>query len=235
MSVILCPGGSLSRVVCRGGVFVQGGLCQGDPLLPVDRQKPVKMLPWPKLRLRAVLNCTWSFLNWPNQFLGNHEKWRGRMHPQSHLNSSRLIDLLVDVVGLQNHIEDFFYDRWQIQDFPDNRLPTRKVGSSVAVLFTKPPAPCLLAIACWTEKMSISSEWENTLWRAFLLVRCFQKPPLGTPQWGIPKQITHFHKPPPQGIPYQNCFHEGPPPHHFENWPFHLWYIAYIVMLNWMK
>ena len=30
------------------------------------------------------------------------------MYSQSHLNSSRLIDLLVGVVGLQNHIEDFF-------------------------------------------------------------------------------------------------------------------------------
>ena len=35
------------------------------------------------------------------------------------------------------------------------------------------------------------------------------------------------------GGPYQNCFHE--PAVIFENPPLHLWYIAYIVMLNWIS
>ena len=55
----LYPGGSLSR-----GVSVWGCLCPGGSLSrgvsvretppPVDRQTPVKILPCPKLRLRAV-------------------------------------------------------------------------------------------------------------------------------------------------------------------------------------
>ena len=66
--------GPLSGRVCVRGVYVQGGLCRGDSLsgevsfqgglclwgrtIPpphVDRQTPVKLLPCPKLRLRAVI------------------------------------------------------------------------------------------------------------------------------------------------------------------------------------
>ena len=40
--------------LCLGGLCLGGGLCQGDPLPLVDRQTPVKILPFPKLRLRVV-------------------------------------------------------------------------------------------------------------------------------------------------------------------------------------
>ena len=52
----ICPGGSLSRGSLSkgaGGSLSRGSL-SGRPLCPVDRQTPVKLLPCPKLRLRAV-------------------------------------------------------------------------------------------------------------------------------------------------------------------------------------
>ena len=56
----LCPGGSLSGGFSVQGVSVQGVSVWGgmesvrETPSPVDRQTPVKMLPCPKLRLRAV-------------------------------------------------------------------------------------------------------------------------------------------------------------------------------------
>ena len=50
----LCPGVSLSRGLCPGGSLC-GGSLSGRPLLPVDRQMSVKILPCPQLRLRAVI------------------------------------------------------------------------------------------------------------------------------------------------------------------------------------
>ena len=47
----LCPGGWFPVQ----GVSVQGGLCQRETTPPVDRQRSVKILPCPKLRLRTVI------------------------------------------------------------------------------------------------------------------------------------------------------------------------------------
>ena len=52
----LCPGGSLSGGFSVQGVSVSGGGSVRETPSPVDRQTPVKMLPCPKLRLRAVKN-----------------------------------------------------------------------------------------------------------------------------------------------------------------------------------
>ena len=60
----LCPGvkvgGSLSMAVSvqEGSLSRGDGLFHRDPLPPVDRQTPVKILPCPKLRLGAVIRQT---------------------------------------------------------------------------------------------------------------------------------------------------------------------------------
>ena len=59
----LCPGrgvsvqGGLSGDLCLGGLCPGGSLSREEPppSPPVDRQTPVKILPCPKLRLRAVI------------------------------------------------------------------------------------------------------------------------------------------------------------------------------------
>ena len=51
-------GVSAREVSVQGDLCLGGGLYQGDPLHsppPVDRKTPVKILPCPKLRLRAVI------------------------------------------------------------------------------------------------------------------------------------------------------------------------------------
>ena len=63
----LCPGGvslqgvrrSLSGGLCPGGSLSRGSL-SGKP--PMDRQTPVKLLPCPKLRLRALTRQFHSYM-----------------------------------------------------------------------------------------------------------------------------------------------------------------------------
>ena len=48
----VCGGGDCLGGVCPGGVCLEGAVCR---MPPVDRQAPLKILPCPKLRLRAVI------------------------------------------------------------------------------------------------------------------------------------------------------------------------------------
>ena len=52
----LCPGG-----LCPGGSLSRGVSVRETPSRAVDRQTPLKILPCPKPRLRAVTKSYWLF------------------------------------------------------------------------------------------------------------------------------------------------------------------------------